>query len=634
MIEIRKQTLGLCAAMAMCSGGAQATVYTSYTDAQVYSWRVTNMPDFDQRRSMCSGIPGLPFNGAMYSAPAATLNIAAYVANHGYPSVAPGVGIWATSLPATYNAATQNMLLLGEQMSTDPTSGTDIAGWIAGSKAWFNPLLFSVSLQVRTTSYSPRIHDIASAGFSGALVAFSYGRYTHNADTLLQRLDGHAVTATSVNRTNNSFGMNFRDPADENFPNCTQSAWVNKGYNVRNVTVTFAGNPISMSEVLIYPLDGRRRFIDTMLVVRPRFGLLNSAPNVLTTIAPATFQPGGGGPATKSTTSPFGPIIDFASMPDLSATVVLTQLNASSPHRLWVHDPLGDQWTSIGDIVSARGLAVGRHREVYVGVPGAVRVYDLDATPPSPVPIPYPNSAAPDVIVYDDEADQVSILDKVGGRILLYSRNMTEFIREDQIVPAVQFGNFPSLAIACDGSVLVASELFDGVHRFTRNRFTGGSLVFEETITHPSLIAPRNLVSDEECRLIFTSNGVVRELVKVGGVWQPEPNSLFAGMAAAGRFIPSRSRSNFDPQLHSGPDWSNIHPDEITDTGFVQPCPGDVNADGAVDFDDLAILLADFGQQASWLSADLNQDGVVDFDDLGELLTNFGVECETQPGQP
>ncbi|TVQ59154.1 MAG: hypothetical protein EA379_11885 [Phycisphaerales bacterium] len=71
-----------------------------------------------------------------------------------------------------------------------------------------------------------------------------------------------------------------------------------------------------------------------------------------------------------------------------------------------------------------------------------------------------------------------------------------------------------------------------------------------------------------------------------------------------------------------------MDPSEITDTGFAPPCFGDINADGVVDFADLTLLLADFGQQASWLSGDLNQDGVVDFDDLSLLLSNIGVACD------
>ena len=53
--------------------------------------------------------------------------------------------------------------------------------------------------------------------------------------------------------------------------------------------------------------------------------------------------------------------------------------------------------------------------------------------------------------------------------------------------------------------------------------------------------------------------------------------------------------------------------------------PGDANGDGVVNFDDLAIVLGQFGQAGTGLQGDLNDDGVVDFDDLALVLGNFGV---------
>ena len=57
--------------------------------------------------------------------------------------------------------------------------------------------------------------------------------------------------------------------------------------------------------------------------------------------------------------------------------------------------------------------------------------------------------------------------------------------------------------------------------------------------------------------------------------------------------------------------------------GFVT---GDVNGDGAVDLDDLNLVLTNFGQVGfgSVLEGDANCDQVVDLDDLNLILTNFG----------
>lgn len=56
-------------------------------------------------------------------------------------------------------------------------------------------------------------------------------------------------------------------------------------------------------------------------------------------------------------------------------------------------------------------------------------------------------------------------------------------------------------------------------------------------------------------------------------------------------------------------------------------CPGDVNGDRFVGFDDLSLLLLDFGVFGFALPADFDGNGTVDFNDLNTLLTNFGSSC-------
>ncbi len=51
---------------------------------------------------------------------------------------------------------------------------------------------------------------------------------------------------------------------------------------------------------------------------------------------------------------------------------------------------------------------------------------------------------------------------------------------------------------------------------------------------------------------------------------------------------------------------------------------GDINLDGEVDDDDLALLLANWGTGEHWSTGDLNGDNTVDDDDLSLLLANWG----------
>ena len=54
-------------------------------------------------------------------------------------------------------------------------------------------------------------------------------------------------------------------------------------------------------------------------------------------------------------------------------------------------------------------------------------------------------------------------------------------------------------------------------------------------------------------------------------------------------------------------------------------CPGDVDGDGDVDFDDLNLMLAVYGTGDPL--GDLDGDGDTDFDDLNLLLANYGNTC-------
>ncbi len=61
---------------------------------------------------------------------------------------------------------------------------------------------------------------------------------------------------------------------------------------------------------------------------------------------------------------------------------------------------------------------------------------------------------------------------------------------------------------------------------------------------------------------------------------------------------------------------------------YAQPCPGDANGDGAVNFADLNIVLSQFGQSGAGLAGDVTGDGSVTFADLNLVLSQFGLSCQ------
>ena len=73
------------------------------------------------------------------------------------------------------------------------------------------------------------------------------------------------------------------------------------------------------------------------------------------------------------------------------------------------------------------------------------------------------------------------------------------------------------------------------------------------------------------------------------------------------------------------PGWGTLH---LTSTPYyVNPTLlyGDINLDGTVDVQDLAILAANYRKQVTggWLQGDFNNDGVVDIEDLALLAANY-----------
>lgn len=66
----------------------------------------------------------------------------------------------------------------------------------------------------------------------------------------------------------------------------------------------------------------------------------------------------------------------------------------------------------------------------------------------------------------------------------------------------------------------------------------------------------------------------------------------------------------------------------ITISAPPAPCPGDANADRAINGADLSVLLAQFATTVvPGSGADFNKDGVVNGADLSVLLAAFGTSC-------
>ncbi len=59
---------------------------------------------------------------------------------------------------------------------------------------------------------------------------------------------------------------------------------------------------------------------------------------------------------------------------------------------------------------------------------------------------------------------------------------------------------------------------------------------------------------------------------------------------------------------------------ECDDEG--EPCPGDISGNGAVDFEDILIVLENWGGGGP--DGDVNEDGIVNFEDILVILGTWG----------
>ena len=88
-----------------------------------------------------------------------------------------------------------------------------------------------------------------------------------------------------------------------------------------------------------------------------------------------------------------------------------------------------------------------------------------------------------------------------------------------------------------------------------------------------------------------------------------------------------------NPAFPAGAAANLSEADRTAIAGLESFAAEDVNRDGAVDFYDLAVLAASFGQSGVTLEGDINEDGVVDDADVARLREAyvFGEPAETDP---
>ena len=637
------------AAGAFTGGGeTRADVVSSaYLNDQTFVYEIAHMPDLDQRRKSAPGLVGLPGDGGMYCVPTGTVNMMAYIANHGFSFVSPGSGSWQSQ--SRYNDAGNALSVMGMLMGTTASGGTGGGGWLNGTTAWLNPGLFNVNAYYANGFYSPTIVNMTQTALQDNLVAFAYGRYEFLGDLAAyapqvgDRKGGHVVTLSKSVRGGNNLIIGVRDPADDPDQNMNpnylfdQSNFGNRVFNSAKQVTALSLNPVWVRQMtaLNYPVPAgtdRISLIDGYVSIGLKYGITFVDTGVqlkIKLLKPSYFLGTVGDPVKAYELASETGIADLVLHPDNAGVVFARNGGAvGDPSKIQLLNTITGEVQDLVTVGDPTGLVFGEKRELYVLSPEKLLCLNLDAADAkdqvmaSVVP-PVPCKA----MTFDDNRDEV-ILVSNDGRTLFTYRAGLPLIQPSSTVELplnLQLAGALSVAInPIDGKTWLAGDKSSKLHGFLVNN--EGQMI-TESIELPNGQIPTSLEFDDAGHLFVTSNGLAIEFKRseLSGQWMIVEQPYFGDFEMGKKLRISRSRSNFDPAAHTGPGFVNIDPDELTDEPVVLDCDGDFDGNRVVDVDDLLALINTWGPCEVCLT-DLTDDRKIDVDDLLGVINNWG-EC-------
>lgn len=619
---------GLCVSV----GNAGADVeYAFYVNSGIWGFDFSHMPDLDQVRD------GLPGDGGMYCVPTASMNLFAYVANHGFPAVFPGPGCWQASSGPAYDEMTDNLALLGAVMGTSSVNGTNGEGWQIGMSVVLGPSgKFNVINKWAGGNSVPRVREMAQHVAMGGIVACAYGRYevlgTIDGVPLVDRQGGHAVTMQKALANSGVSGvMWYRDPADGGSA-FTQSQYGSREMSFEQQAVRLDWQPLTvlnLDRMVITPApdDGRLRIIDQYMAIRPKAGFAfqpasNGAQIFIANIGDLFI----GQDFNLDFSNLGGPMIDGIVNTQQTGVFVLVDPDDGAPEQLFEVLPFEEEPRLIGQLLRTKHLTISPWGPVYAASNIALMCIDPDHPEPEVIQVPIPQM--PCDISFDTLNRRVMLL-SAEGVLMMVSDDLQGDVLEVDIPDSVPLNSSSKFSVhPGDGSVWIITPGSDSVWGL---RMVVGGPVLVEEVSVAEIMRPGSVdVDDQGVIHLNTLNGLYMLIPDKDGGWTAQVNELFPDVPAGSAFMSSKNITNFDTAVHVGPRFRHLFPEEILKIGtFTPDCPGDVVANGSVDLADLNLVLANFGTSVDpGTSGDANHDGEVDLADLNMVLANFGVECD------
>jgi len=641
--HIRPIAIALAACAGAAPGAAADVIASSYTSQNQFLYELSHMPDLDQRRTGTHDLSGLALDGAMYCVPTSAVNLVAYIANHGFGQVQPGPGYWQSN--SLYEEATLQIAQMGFNMGTHPANGTGGYAAREGCQRWLGDD-FTVSLYYPTDDFRASIVELTQIAMQGNIASMAYGRYEYlgtllDVAVLGDRVGGHAVTFVKAERNVRGMTIGVRDSADDPDKSTnpdyltTQSIFSTRVFsNAALVPTVRSGEsaPILEMTALSYPFAPGTTHIalmDSYLAIGPKFGMTfedqGAGLFAVKLLRPRVLQGSAVQPEQGIGIALPGGMLDAALHPNLVDVALLHEGADGEPALLKTLNPITGDATDVAEVRGGRRIVFGRRRELYILAGDALHCMNLDGPDGKPVMTTIPLPGAGDAIAFDDEADEVIVLGGAMRKIWTFSAGLprTAPARDIPLAPGIELEGAASIAVSpVDGTIWLGSEFSPDIF----GSVPDAPDIDPKVITLPAVQHPTSLEFDDGGHLFVSGPGgaVEMELSPLVGRWSEVGDPYFAGFKIGPVLRISRSRTNFDPAIHSGPAFHNLHPDDTEPGVQVADCTADLTGDRLVNVQDLLSLLAAWGPGEA-RPADLDDDQVVGVTDLLALLEAWGA---------
>ncbi len=592
------------------------------------------VPDFDQKRD------ALPNDGNMYCVPTSAVNWTAYIANHGWPLMMSGPRNWQAQ--ANYNFVTSTDATMGVLMSTSATGGTTGGNGLSGLQSYLFAHGFGLfNATVWYGNITPQFMYFQMQ--TNGLVNICYGYYKENTGIgglkYYTRDGGHCVTLNGLEDVCTSTPTVWlRNPADDSSIN-SQSIF--STVTSRAISQSFNAEPTGIfdktrTRLADFGVDSTtRRYVDTMYVIRSAFCCWGPASTTkIIKINKAIHLFGDLQAQTADIELPDGDLVKLALHPDMAQLAYIrkrTLVTGAMEFRLSLVNLADGTQRDLMPVSPAAAMktpmAFSRFGELYICDGSVLKAYDVSGREPAMTHSRELASPACSM-AFDDVKNELVVLTPGNRRLIRCSMDLETVIDEPLPTGVPEMGDGSVLPDPATGRYLVIANDAPEVHELglipgtPRLQHLNGLLL-------PAVQKVREAAQGDGGTFFLLGDGSVHVLDRdpKTRALRVSPNKLFDDLPPMNFMSMSRSRTNFNPEEHDGPDWRNLPPEELDEgVASVPDCGADFNHVNGVTVQDTFDFLT------AWLdgspAADFNTINGVTVQDIFDFLTAWLAGCD------